>query len=210
MSVVLRPPRVMAERLQQVMSEVEVHAGPDHFRTGVAGSVHFTVRVLERYREVVGRSDELVGRYARALRRAARQVERIELDLVGLTLTPGSVMVAALPVDGNGARLMDLFKDELKDELKDEGWREAGFRREIWYANILHFAADITQPQELITWVAQRRELSLGRARIDTAELVRFRYENVPSGRLMRPEVLASVQMGSFGESGAGPSTGEP
>ena len=206
MSVVLRPPRVIAERLQQVMSEVEVYAGPDHFRTGVAGSVHFTVRVLERYREVVGCCDELVGRYARALRRAARQVEPIELDLVGLTLTPGSVMVAALPVDGNGARLMDLFKDE----LKDDGWREAGFRREIWYANILHFAADITQPHELIAWVGQRRELSLGRVVMDTAELMRFGYESGPLGRLMRPEVLASVRLGSLGQPDARASTGEP
>jgi hypothetical protein len=206
MSVVLRPGRESADMLEQVMSEAEVYAGPEHFRTGVAGSVHFTVRVLERYREVVGESDELAGRYAKALSRAARQVEQIELDLVGLTLTPGSVMVQALPVDGNGARLMDLFRDE----LKDDGWREAGFRREIWYANILHFAADITRPHDLITWVAQRRELNLGRVLMDTAELIRFRYESGPSGRLMRPEVLASVRLGSSGEPGARPSTGEP
>jgi hypothetical protein len=206
MSVVLRPARVMAEKLEQLMSQVEVYTGPEHFRTGVAGSVHFTVRVLERYREVVERSDELAGRYAEALGRAARRVGPIELDLVGLTLTPGSVMVRALPVNGNAARLMDL----LRDELKDDGWREAGFRREIWYANLLHFAADITQPHELITWVAQRRELNLGRAMMDTAELVRFRYENGPSGRLMRPEVLASVQLGSSRQSGTRASTGKP
>ena len=38
------------------MAEVEGLAGAGHFRTGIAGSVHFTVRVLERYREAVGRA----------------------------------------------------------------------------------------------------------------------------------------------------------
>jgi hypothetical protein len=196
LSVVLRPAPAVAEKLEQVMSAAEVYAGREHFRTGIAASVHFTVRVLERYREVVGESDELVARYTRALREAARRVIPIELDLVGLTLAPGSVMVAAVPVHSSGAALMDL----LGAELGEDGWREAGLVRQIWYANVLHFAAEIAQPDELITWVAQRRQLSLGRAVLGTAELMRFRYENGPCGRLMRPQVLASAALGASGE----------
>lgn len=191
-SVVLRPDHGPAERLEQTMAEVERLAGPGHFRTGIAGSVHFTVRVLERYREEVGEKDEAVQRYARAMSRAARQVGAIELELVGITLAPGSVMVCAHPVDDDADRFMDL----LRDGLGDDAWRESGFRRDIWYANILHFAADIAQPAELIEWVAQRRDLDLGRIVIDTAELVRFRYEDGVQGRYMRPEVLASVRAG--------------
>jgi len=152
-SVVLRPDPASAERLERVMAEVEGLAGTRHFRTGIAGSVHFTVRVLEGYRELVGEHDEVIQRYARAMSRAAWQVGAIELDLVGLTLAPGSVMVSAHPVDDDADRFMDL----LKDELGDDAWREAGIRRDIWYANILHFAAEIAQPAELIEWVAQRR-----------------------------------------------------
>ena len=190
-SVVLRPDQALAERLGQAMTEVEGLAGPRHFRTGIAGSVHFTVRVLEGYREAVGQDDEAVQRYARAMSRAAREVRAIELDLVGLTLTPGSVMACAHPVDDNA----DGFKDLLKEALGDDAWRESGFRRDIWYANILHFAADIAQPAELVEWVAQRRELDLGHAAIDTAELVRFHYEDGAAGRVMRPETLARTRM---------------
>jgi hypothetical protein len=205
-SIVLRPDHPSATRLETLMTEVESYAGPGHFRTGIAGSVHFTVRVLERYRETAGEQDGAVRRYADAMARATREVESIEMELVGFTLAPGSVMVCAHPVDENGDRLMDL----LNDELKDDGWREAGFRRDIWYANILHFATDIARPEELISWVAQRREVDLGRATMDTAELVRFRYEDGPSGRLMRPEVLACTRTaGSWpsspGQSAAGP-----
>jgi hypothetical protein len=187
---VLRPDQASAERLERAMTEVEILAGPGHFRTGIAGSVHFTVRVLERYRDAVGEDDEAAQRYARAMSRAAGEVEAIRLDLVGLTLAPGSVMACAFTVDDNA----DTFTDLLEDELGADAWREDGFKREIWYANILHFAADITQPAELIEWVSQRRELDLGRAVIDIAYLVRFRYEDGAQGRLMRPEVLAAAR----------------
>ena len=101
-------------------------------------------------------------------------------------------MVCAHAVDDNADRFMDL----LKDELGDDAWREAEFTRDIWYANLLHFAADIVAPSELVEWVAQHRELDLGRVVMDTAELVRFRYEDSAHGRRMRPEVLASVRAG--------------
>lgn len=182
-SVVLRPDHASAERLELTMCEVDDLVGAGHFRTGIADSVHFTVRALEPYREAVGKDDEAVKRYARAMSRAARTVETIELDLFGLTLTRGSVMACAYPVDDNADRFMNL----LKDKLADGAWFEAGFRRDIWYANILHFAADIARPAELVDWVAQRRDLDLGRTVMGTAELVRFRYEDGAAGRLMRP-----------------------
>jgi hypothetical protein len=120
-SVVLRPDHASAVKLERTMAEVEGLVGPGHFLTGMAGSAHFTVRVLEAYRESAGEEDEAVQRYARAMSRAARQVEAIELDLVGLTLAPGSVMACAHPVDDNADKLMDL----LKDELAGDAWREA-------------------------------------------------------------------------------------
>lgn len=196
-SVVLRPDHACAERLEQAMIEAEALAGQGHFRTGMAGSVHFTARVLELYRETVGKEDEAVSRYVGAMGRAAGEVGAIGLDLVGLTLAPGSVMACAHPVDDNADRFMDL----LKDELGDDAWSEAGFTRDIWYANILHFAADIAAPAKLVEWVADRRDLDLGRALMDTVELARFRYQDVADGRVMRPEVLATARAGSTSDS---------
>lgn len=192
-SVVLRPDKACADLLEQVMTEAEGPACAGHFRTGLAGSGHFTVRALELYREAAGAEDETVQRYARAMSRAARQVAAIELELVGITLTPGTVMACAHPVDDSADVLMDV----LMDELGDDAWFEAGFRRDIWYVNLLHLATDIAAPAALIEWVEERRGLDLGRTVIETVELVRFRYEDGASGRLMRPEVLASVRTGS-------------
>ena len=201
-SVVLRPDQASAMRLELAMDEVAALAGPRHFRTGIADSLHITVRALEGYREAAAGDDEVVQRYALAMSRAARQVEAIELDLVGMTLTPGTVMVCAHPVDDSA----DRFMDALRDQLGADAWYEAGFRRDIWYANLLHFAADIAQPVGLIEWVEERRQLILGRLVLDTAELWRFRYEDGTDGRVMRPTVLARSRMGSPGTGTASPS----
>jgi len=194
-SVVLRPDQASARRLEQVMAEAETLAGPGHFRTGIASSLHITVRALEGYREAAAGDDDVVQRYALAMSRAARQVEAIELDLVGMTLTPGTIMVCAHPVDDSA----DTFMDALKDQLGADAWYEAVFRRDIWYANLLHFAADIAQPAGLIEWVEERRQLSLGRMVLDTAELWRFRYEDGADGRVMRPTFLARSRMEALG-----------
>lgn len=90
----------------------------------------------------------------------------------------------------------DRFKDLPRDELGDDAWREAGFDGDIWYATVHHFAADIAHPAEMVEWVEQRRGLDLGQTTTDVAELVRFRYEDGPDGRVMRPEVLAAARIG--------------
>lgn len=203
-SVVLRPSQASAGRLQQVMGEVEALAGPGHFRTGIAGSLHVTVRALEGYREAAAEDDEVVQRYALAMNRAARKVEAIELELVGMTLTPGTVMVCAHPVDDSASRFMHL----LKEQLGADAWYEAEFRRDIWYANLVHFATDIEDPAGLIEWVAARRQLNLGRMVLDTAELWRFHYEDGSDGRVMRPAVLAWTRLGRrWGSPAASPAT---
>jgi len=56
--------------------------------------------------------------------------------------------------------------------------------------------AGLPERSELVEWVAQRRDLYLGRTVMDTAELVRFHYEDGPAGRLMRPQVLAIARTG--------------
>ena len=138
---------------------------------------------------------------AERLEQVMGEVEAIELELVGMTLTPGTVMVCAHPVDDSASRFMHL----LKEQLGADAWYEAGFRRDIWYANLLHFAADIAQPAGLIEWVEACRQLDLGRMVLDTAELWRFHYEDGTDGRVMRPAVLARTRMGSPGTVTANP-----
>lgn len=70
-SVVLPADQASATRLEREMAEVEVLAGPGHFRTGIAGSMHVTVRALEGYRHAAAQDDEVVQRYANLVHFAA-------------------------------------------------------------------------------------------------------------------------------------------
>jgi hypothetical protein len=91
--------------------------------------------------------------------------------------------------------------DTLAQELGPAGWREAGFRRDIWYSTLVHFAGDIDRPEELVRWVEHRRDLDLGVTRTNMASLVRFRHDALGERALMRPELLGEAALSASGPS---------
>jgi hypothetical protein len=193
-SVVLRPPddSELSRRLDALTSEAAVLAGPGHWLTGRAGSAHLTVRALETYRQVVDPSAPVIQRYRAALRAAADRTGPALIQVTGLTLTAGSVMACAFPLDAQADLLMDRFAEELGP---DGLFEHPHGRRDIWYLNLVHFTSHIPSPQRLIDWVAERRRLDVGRTTITTTELVRFHYSPDISGPFMRPQLLDSVKL---------------
>jgi hypothetical protein len=180
-SVVLPPPldSPLSRRLDTLTSEAAALAGPGHWQTGQPGSAHLTVRALEGYREVIPPDDAAIQRYRAAIERAAPGPTRFRVT--GLTLTPGSVMACAVPLDASA----DDFMDRLTTELGPDGWFERPHgRRDIWYLNLLHFTTSVTHPEKLIGWVAGHRRTELGEVRITGAELVRFRYCSGPRAHM--------------------------
>jgi hypothetical protein len=170
-SVVLRPPidSDLAQRLDAVTAEAAELAGPGHWQTGQLGSAHLTVRALEGYRATIAPDDPAIERYLSALRRAA--IGPTQFRVTGLTLTPGSVMACAIPLDGAA----DAFMDRFATELGPDDWFERPYgRRDIWYLNLVHFTSAIANPLKLIDWVAERRTTTIGEVEIGAPELVRF------------------------------------
>jgi hypothetical protein len=193
-SVVLRPPNdsELSRRLDALASEAAVLAGPGHWHTGRTGSAHLTVRALETYRHEVDPLEPVIERYRAALRAAADRTGPALIQVIGLTLTAGTVMACAVPLDAQADLLMDRFAEE----LGPDGWFEHPYgRRDIWYLNLVHFTSHIAAPQHLIDWVTERRRLDVGQATITTAELVRFHYCPDISGPFMRPQLLDSAKL---------------
>jgi hypothetical protein len=188
-SVVLRPPATspLSQTLDHLTAEAATLAGSGHWQTGQLGSAHLTVRALEYYRPTIDPDEPVIKRYQSALERAATTAGPARLEVTGLTLTPGTVMAAAHPLDAQA----DLFMDQLKFELGPDAWQELPYgRRDIWYLNLLHFTTDIPEPARLIDWVQARRNTGFGQVSIDHAELVRFWHAPGGSRPYMRPEVL--------------------
>ncbi|ADB35336.1 hypothetical protein Kfla_6334 [Kribbella flavida DSM 17836] len=206
-STVFRPPldSPISRRLDELTAEAAEVAGPrtglaptadrqtgsgpaGHWQTGQRGSAHFTIRALEKYRAAVAVNEPVIQRYASALRRTSAQIGALTFELTGLTLTQGTVMACARPLDDQADRFMDLYAEELGADAWYE--RDHYFRRDIWYVNLLHFTTTIPDPAALIDWVAARRHRTFGQVTVDTAEVVRFRLVDGPRPH-MRPEVLA-------------------
>lgn len=186
-TAVLRPDPSVARRMERITAEAMAVAGESHWPTGAAVSSHFTIRTLENYRSSVPKDDERVMRYQAALRQASARVGSIRLELTGLTLTPASVMLCASPADPTAER----FAECLAEELADDGWFEAGFNRDIWYSNLVHFTGFPADPQALVEWVAARRNLDLGSSVHTHVDLVawKFNHRHMVSATLGRAEL---------------------
>lgn len=180
-SVCLRPCPDGRATLSSLADEAAALAGSGHWRTGSAGSSHFTVRVLDRYREELDPDGGAVERYVTATRRAWEVSGPVRLRLTGLTLTPASVMACAEPVGPSAG----VFAKALADELGAHGHYEQAFDRSIWYANVVHFTGPIAAPRRLVDWVGARRRTVFGE--VETrAEVLAWRFDE----RQMVPVVL--------------------
>jgi hypothetical protein len=185
LSIVLRPDPAMAGRLAELGADARAAAGGGHWPSGDADLVHFTVRSLETHRVAVPKNDLAVSRYVTALRRSGRGPVRLRVG--GLCLTPSGVMACAWPADDAA----DGFAWTLAEELGADGWFEAGIRRDVWYANIMHFSGPIIHPRRLVEWVTSRRRLDIGETVIDEALLCQW----VPDKRRPAPRILAITSL---------------
>jgi hypothetical protein len=150
------------------------------------------VRALEWYRAAVDPAEPTIHRYQAAMARAAADAAPARIEVVGLTLTAGTVMAAVVSLDDQADRLLD----RLAEELGPDAWLEEPYgRRDIWYVNLLHFTTDIPRPQALIDWVTTHRTHSAGTETIPSVELVRFHHAPHPERPYMRPELLAEVTL---------------
>jgi hypothetical protein len=174
LSVLLRPDSASSEGLACTAHEAARVAGGRQWITGAKDSVHLTLRTLEPWRERMAPDDVLLNRYAHALAVAAAQVGPLRFDVVGLTLTPGSVMAHAVPVDDQADRLADAYTNM----LGEDGWYEndRGILRDFWYLNLLHFADAIQHPDQLITWITERRDHDIATVVVDEVQLVQWRF----------------------------------
>ncbi|MEV4351002.1 hypothetical protein AB0J83_41625 [Actinoplanes sp. NPDC049596] len=111
----------------------------------------------------------------------------LTFTVVGLTLTPGSVMACAVPADDGPDRLADAYGKA----LGADGWHENEFDREFWYLNLVHFAEVVRDPDRLIAWVADRRDREISTVVVNEVQLARWWF----SGEGMRPCPVAATSL---------------
>lgn len=188
LSVILRPDDAAAERLAGLTGELSALAGEAHWATGRRGSGHLTVRGLEPRRDQVPADDPVLGRYSAAIARAVEGVGPLAFRMTGLVLMPGGVLVVTEPVGVAPAGLRAALVHELG---ADGGFEDDGYRRNMWWSTLLHFAEPLTDGAMLVDWVEARRSLDIGVFRARSIDLVRYEYD----GSCTSPVVLSSVPM---------------
>lgn len=189
-TVVCVPPLHVRSRLEGLMREAIALAGQGHFLTGRLDTSHLTVRALEPYRDAAAPTDPVTGDWVAALGRAAAATPPLPFRLTGVTLTTVSVMAQVEPLDDEPWR----FMRRLREELGHLAWYEdAWMERNIWYANVLHFAAPIRDAAGLVDWVRAHREIEPIEFAVEAADLVRSRHTRSGDEQFMAMESWATA-----------------
>ncbi len=198
LSLDLRLDPVAEERLDALAAEAAVVAGPGQWLTGGRGSSHLTVTYLERVWRAVNADDPEVRRCAGLVEALVAHTPPLRWNLTGLALADRGVLALAEPVDD----APDRFRAAVLAELAELGQAEAYYRRSVWWATVLHFAAPLADPAGLVAWVDART--TLGPLSIpvtaDRVEVVRYAFD----GQRTVPVPLATMTLtGATDVSGA-------
>lgn len=173
------------DRLDALAAEAATVAGPGQWLTGGRGASHLTVTYLERTWREVGSDDAEVRRFASLVAPVAARTAPLRWQLTGLALADRGVLAMAEPVDD----APDGFRAEVLSELAELGQAEAHYRRSVWWATVLHFAAPLPDPAGLVDWVDARTSFVPVPVTAHCAEVVRYTYD----GQRAVPVTLAAA-----------------
>ncbi|MGQ0434518.1 MAG: hypothetical protein ACT452_19190 [Microthrixaceae bacterium] len=183
----LLPGGDVAQRLAGLTSTAATILQDEHWLSGGADRAHLTVRALEHYADVI--DPDRLERYQSALRRALRDIGPLRFEFRGLGISPGSLLVPAIPL-GPGP---DALRERLGTELGADGWLEDRFfdngRDPIWYCSILHYATSLSNVDNMMNWVENQSDVFLGAHTFDSVEICAWKHD----GAGMAPQVAASL-----------------
>jgi hypothetical protein len=186
-SIVLLPRGEVAHRLAGLASTAGEILEDSHWLSGGVGRAHLTVRALEPY--AVSIDADRLQRYRIALQRALREIGSLRFEFRGLGISAGSVMVRAIPL----SRAADVLRQRLGAELGPDGWLEDDFfengRDPIWYCSILHYAAALSNVEDLVNWIDRQADGAVGACTFDSVEICTWKYTQTG----MVPQVTASL-----------------
>ncbi|WP_043625016.1 hypothetical protein [Nonomuraea candida] len=167
-AAVLRPEGEVVERMAELAATVPA-AG--HWVHG-APALHVTLRSLEPYRTRIPPDDPLRRSYGDALAEAADGLPPARVRLSGVSPHHGGVLVGAHPEDD----ALTALRKRFVHGLESRGVRdlEHGRVRDRWYVSLVHFAAPLTNPAEIVEWCDAHAGADFGMAVLPTAEIVQF------------------------------------
>lgn len=171
-SMLLRPSMPMLTRLSHLAVELNAAAGGGHWAHGPT-LLHASLKALEVYRGAPPAGDPAVAAYSAALSHAVEGIPPIRASV--RAVSPHSLGVA-VHVHPHGDAL-DLLYRRLGVALADSGAPVFEYWvRDVWYINVLHFAAPVAA-EPLIAYCDANRDFDFGETTFDAAELVSYAFD---------------------------------
>ncbi|CAM3803983.1 2'-5' RNA ligase family protein [Deinococcus frigens] len=161
-----------ASSLLALVDEVRPLCGENHTFYD-ASNLHTTIRACEFYRAEVGEHGARVGVYRDLLGQLCRRSGPFEVTYAGLNGNHTGIIAQGYAMGG-----LREFRRELHRQLAEKGLHhgpEAEEVRRTTHSSLVVFGGPLGQSGAVSDWLAERRTLSTGSARLSRLSLVRYR-----------------------------------
>lgn len=169
-SAVLPPEGPITAELAAVRREAEVFTGPGQWLLG-ADTLHTTLRSLEPHSVRSFDGDERFAAYVAALDEAVSGFAPVELELRGVAVHPGGVLMQGHCGPDALPQLRRRFVAAL--DARHVTHHES-MVRDLWYLSLIQFAAPVLDVPGLIAWGGANRDRDLGSVVFSRVELRRW------------------------------------
>lgn len=168
-TLLARPDDELGARLAAVGAELG--AGEPGVVPTPAGDLHLTVLSLFTATVDFPRYLAHFGTYQQAVEDALEEAQPFDVELRGVTLSPGAVLVQGFPADDTLHRVRERLRAAMQARGRG-GDLDQRYRLETAHLTLARFGAPLVDPPAFVERVGARREVELGTLHVDRLELV--------------------------------------
>lgn len=168
-TLLIRPNEEINNNIQAFLKELK-KAEPEQYYYP-SSDIHITVLSIISCTEGFALNQFSTSEYIEIIEKSMINVNEIEIEYHGVTLSPSAIMVQGFPSDDS----LNIFRDKLRENFKNSSLQQSMDSRytiTAAHSTVMRFQNKLQNPKKLIEVVEKFRNYNFGKFTVDKIELV--------------------------------------
>ncbi|WP_163400341.1 2'-5' RNA ligase family protein [Flavobacterium fluviatile] len=168
-TLLIRPNEEISNNIQEFLKELK-KAEPEQYYYPNS-DIHITVLSIISCAEGFNLNQFSASEYVEIIEKSLVDVNEIEIEYRGVTLSPSAIMIQGFPSDNS----LNMLRDKLRENFKNSSLQQSMDSRytvTAAHSTVMRFQKKLQSPKKLIEVVEKFRNHNFGKFTVDKIELV--------------------------------------
>ncbi|CAD0007711.1 2'-5' RNA ligase family protein [Flavobacterium salmonis] len=168
-TLLVRPSKEIKANVQEFLKELK-NIEPDQYYYP-SSDIHVTTMSIISCAEGFKLDKFSTSKYVEIIEKSLVDVNKIQIDYRGVTLSPDAVMIQGFPTDDS----LNILRDKLRDNFKNSSLKQSIDSRysiTTAHSTVMRFQKKLKNPKKLIEVVEKFRNHNFGKFTVEKIELV--------------------------------------